>query len=948
MMDTTFKKLDWINTAFPGEKAFELFEEILKETVSSKDGQDTTFKLAVCLRRNVKELAELIKKALSTKGNAVGYLEFWFRVLAKLQSLVANYISMRKSGCASWTQIDVNHYSMYVQTIMGGNRDKNEVELCLRCHSPSFAFKKIVDQDPRSIIFTSGTLSPMEGYSAEFGIPFTEKFTFPHVINLSRQVFTGIAQKLPSLCKLNFSFDNRDNPNLVKELGEFLIACFDLSPGGVLIFFTSYSVMNNYMHEWRKNGTMTKMEARKSISVETNRNDEDFKKEVNKFFENYKKRGAALFAVFGGKLSEGIDFCDDMARLVVLIGIPFPNVKSLDVKTKRDYLNTLQSNEKTLEITDREGNKMRVNRMSGSEWYDAQAIRGYNQAIGRVIRHRGDYGAALLLDERFVWPKFKNQISTWAHENLQIFLSTQQALASLKTFFDEAIIYCRDNELHAKTINSVKLMRRERDESREHPRRSKRPTQTSEGISKDLNVDRTGHQQNFQNAWKKSDSNIHGPRPVTPPQVYKIKPEDRVMVIDEGKTTMGSYAGASKPFKTAPRTQDSRKTLEPQPQLVILQPPTQRSFQPFVDIVHSNEEDLKKRNFQRVKVSEHSEALVQKDAADCATTKSSSEKETDQLVGFDALLPPSIMKEIEGVQRNISSRIVLVSEGSSDKKKMTLEECLRIGREKELKAAERKASAGVEVIDRDEPSELITPPKKSKKSFKSIIPEDIPFTKTNTVKKLDEEKQILAIVTAPEDNNAAKNDSSRKITRSAKSKQTPTSPNAQPTTTSQKLSSGKTSSPHSPLPTLSYLPNPLNYLDLDSLRPPAVPTLILPSPLPPLMCNVCTTTYPTPASKVTETKDAFPTKDSSTLGKKTTPSSKIVAEKSQASSKSVILAENSPNSSQVGPQFATTKCGHILCAECWRQCLLTCLECPVCRQRVRANNLLAIKMEGEG
>lgn len=40
-------------------------------------------------------------------------------------------------------------------------------------------------------------------------------------------------------------------------------------------------------------------------------------------------------------------------------------------------------------------------RLSGQEWYSQQATRAVNQAMGRVIRHRHDYGAIILADERF-------------------------------------------------------------------------------------------------------------------------------------------------------------------------------------------------------------------------------------------------------------------------------------------------------------------------------------------------------------------------------------------------------------------------------------------------------------------------------------------------------------------------------------------------------------------
>jgi regulator of telomere elongation helicase 1 len=39
--------------------------------------------------------------------------------------------------------------------------------------------------------------------------------------------------------------------------------------------------------------------------------------------------------------------------------------------------------------------------LAGDAWYVQQAARAVNQAMGRVIRHRRDYGAIILADERF-------------------------------------------------------------------------------------------------------------------------------------------------------------------------------------------------------------------------------------------------------------------------------------------------------------------------------------------------------------------------------------------------------------------------------------------------------------------------------------------------------------------------------------------------------------------
>lgn len=51
--------------------------------------------------------------------------------------------------------------------------------------------------------------------------------------------------------------------------------------------------------------------------------------------------------------------------------------------------------------------------LSGAEWYSQQAHRAVNQAIGRVIRHRQDYGAILFLDSRFSESRHQQGVSKW-------------------------------------------------------------------------------------------------------------------------------------------------------------------------------------------------------------------------------------------------------------------------------------------------------------------------------------------------------------------------------------------------------------------------------------------------------------------------------------------------------------------------------------------------------
>jgi Rad3-related DNA helicase len=41
-------------------------------------------------------------------------------------------------------------------------------------------------------------------------------------------------------------------------------------------------------------------------------------------FEEDSKKGAILMGVCRGRISEGLDFSDDAARLVIIVGIPYP------------------------------------------------------------------------------------------------------------------------------------------------------------------------------------------------------------------------------------------------------------------------------------------------------------------------------------------------------------------------------------------------------------------------------------------------------------------------------------------------------------------------------------------------------------------------------------------------------------------------------------------------
>ena len=70
-----------------------------------------------------------------------------------------------------------------------------------------------------------------------------------------------------------------------------------------------------------------------------------------------------------------------------------------------------------------------VKLISGAEWYSNQAFCAVNQAVGRVIRHKDDYGAILLLDERFM--DADSKLSAWLRPAVLKPQSFGAALSSL-------------------------------------------------------------------------------------------------------------------------------------------------------------------------------------------------------------------------------------------------------------------------------------------------------------------------------------------------------------------------------------------------------------------------------------------------------------------------------------------------------------------------------------
>jgi regulator of telomere elongation helicase 1 len=275
----------------------------------------------------------------------------------------------------------------------------------LLCFSPAIAFRQILSLQPYTIIMTSGTIAPFQSFVDSLSIGFDIVLENPHVADPS-QLYVAIAARNHE--HFHFTYQNRTNEKMKRDFSASFHSIFELVSAGVLLFFPSFSALEDLSGTLQADNSTDK-----PIIVEPR--DRRFLQTSLQHFKSAAQTGAALFAVCRGKMSEGIDFSDDFARCVCVVGIPFPNLGDFKVEVHRKWLDTRSSG-------------------SGSRWYTEMALRAVNQAIGRAIRHKHDYAVVILFDERY--QGFTPMISRWIRPSLHVSQSWNQIEQDIRKFFE--------------------------------------------------------------------------------------------------------------------------------------------------------------------------------------------------------------------------------------------------------------------------------------------------------------------------------------------------------------------------------------------------------------------------------------------------------------------------------------------------------------------------------
>lgn len=296
--------------------------------------------------------------------------------------------------------------------------------------NPSSQFKQMT-QDSRSIVLAGGTMQPFGEFVDLLFKPLgvnNERmilFSCSHVIKPD-QLHVSTLSCGPTGKPLELSFKTRSNFETIDEIGRSILGISSLVPGGMVCFLPSYDYEQFCYNRWTQMGLIRAIETKCKRVFREPRQSTHMKAVWDEYCRTIERnrasnKGALLLCIVGGKMSEGINFNDDLGRCIVMVGLPYANIKSIELQQKMAYY-------------DRTCKKEGIS--AGQEYYENLCIKGLNQSIGRAIRHRDDYAAIILLDRRYtIKQTIRNGLPQWIGKSLKDEEQFGNLLSQMRTFY---------------------------------------------------------------------------------------------------------------------------------------------------------------------------------------------------------------------------------------------------------------------------------------------------------------------------------------------------------------------------------------------------------------------------------------------------------------------------------------------------------------------------------
>jgi chromosome transmission fidelity protein 1 len=207
----------------------------------------------------------------------------------------------------------------------------------------------------------------------------------------------------------NFSFSSRNLASTITALGDSILGLLPSIPHGCVAFLPSYSYLEQVVSHWQNTGVWSKMQKTKAIFRETQQTGTEETLSAYTTAVRNTPQGAFLLAVIGGRLSEGINFSDELGRCVIVIGLPYANPNTAEQKAKLAYISEKAAS----------SGGVSAGAAAARDFADNACMRAVNQAIGRAVRHKNDWSAILLFDCRYTQKRIQERLPGWIKASLK-------------------------------------------------------------------------------------------------------------------------------------------------------------------------------------------------------------------------------------------------------------------------------------------------------------------------------------------------------------------------------------------------------------------------------------------------------------------------------------------------------------------------------------------------
>lgn len=343
-----------------GSVTVKMFCNILSDTISSlvsdfveeDDGLLPPSQLEEDLMYKLKLTSNQLKALFS---NLVSFGEVIREKRREEGRLPKSYIYSLGAFLSFWISMDT---SSHVKLVNFGDRFGIEGY----CLDPSHIGEIV--KECQASVHMSGTLEPLVEYRETLGLPESTtlaRFPSPFPPENKRVFYVeDVTTRYEEL---------HTNETLIPRLKNRVLDVLRRIPCNTVVFFHSHDMLEEFLEVGSK--------VARPLYVERRGLTQD---ELMERLDEFKMGSGILFAVMGGRVSEGLDFPDRELEMAVLVGIPYPKPTAKQKSLLR-YCDL----------------------RFGKGWdyaVKAPATRKLLQSIGRLIRRESDIGVALILDKR--------------------------------------------------------------------------------------------------------------------------------------------------------------------------------------------------------------------------------------------------------------------------------------------------------------------------------------------------------------------------------------------------------------------------------------------------------------------------------------------------------------------------------------------------------------------